>query len=209
MGGTFNPIHIGHLVTAEEARSQFQLDKVLFIPTGSPPHKDVGDHVSPEHRYLMTVLATAANPFFEVSRLEVDHVTTSYTVDTLLALREIYGEDVSFYFITGADAILEIITWKEPSRLAGLCSFIAATRPGYSLSRFDRIIAEAKAKYGDEYPDVRLMQIPALAISSTDIRARVKESRPIRYIVPESVAAYVEKVGLYTGAPAASLGGSS
>lgn len=196
MGGTFNPIHYGHLVTAEEAFHQFSLDLVLFMPSGHPPHKKDGEIISAEDRYLMTVLATSSNPHFSVSRLEIERIGPSYTIDTLRELRKVYGAEVNFYFITGADAILEILTWKDTEKIYELCSFIAATRPGYSLNRFRELHLidddETKPK-----PKIFFMEVPALAISSTDIRNRIKARRPIRYLLPDEVAVYIEKKHLY------------
>jgi nicotinate-nucleotide adenylyltransferase len=190
MGGTFDPIHHGHLVTAEEARAQFHLDEVLFVPTGRPWTK-AHDNVSPaEHRYLMTVIATASNPRFNVSRIEVDREGPTYAVDTLRQLQDEQGAGTELFFITGADAMLEILQWKEPQELFELAHFIAATRPGYNLDVFEQ---ETPA----HDPRVTVMPIPALAISSTDIRARVAEGRPIQYLVPEGVEYYIEKVWLY------------
>jgi nicotinate-nucleotide adenylyltransferase len=191
MGGTFDPIHHGHLVTAEEARVQFRLDEVVFVPTGQPWMKEKNREVSPaEDRYLMTVIATASNPHFSVSRLEVDRGGSTYTVDTLRALREERGPDSELFFITGADAIVEIFHWKDPEEALGLAHFIAATRPGYDLERFE---AEAPTAH----PNISVMTIPALAISSTDVRDRVRGGSPIRYLVPEGVKAYIDKEGLY------------
>ncbi|MBC7332867.1 MAG: nicotinate-nucleotide adenylyltransferase [Actinobacteria bacterium] len=193
MGGTFNPIHYGHLVTAQEALSQFNLDKVIFIPTGDPPHKTDEEIASAEHRYLMTVIATASNSKFFVSRIEIDRKGKSYTIDTLRELRKIYTEDVSLYFITGADAILEILTWKDTAEILTLCKFIAATRPGYDLSRLESL----KKKILDTEDKIFVMEVPALAISSTDIRARIKQQRPIDYLLPEGVCKFILKNGLY------------
>jgi nicotinate-nucleotide adenylyltransferase len=194
MGGTFDPIHYGHLVTAEEALVQFNLDRVVFMPTGRPASKDGREVSDPEQRYLMTVIATASNPDFVVSRMEVDRPGPTYTVDTLEALRDRHGPDAELYFITGADAVWEILTWKDPERVAALCRFIAATRPGYDFARFH------DSEIGKVFADsVDLMEVPALAISSTDIRRRVGERRPTRYLLPESVAAFIEKNGLYRG----------
>lgn len=187
MGGTFDPIHYGHLVTAEEALVQFELEGVLFVPTGRPWMKE-HEVVSPaEDRYLMTVIATASNPLFSVSRVEVDRHGPTYAVDTLRALKD--ETDADLYFVTGSDAILEIVQWKEPQELFELAHFIAATRPGFDLAGF-QVPGEARDA-------VTLMSIPALAISSTDIRERVKGGRPIRYLVPEGVKSYIEKAGLY------------
>jgi nicotinate-nucleotide adenylyltransferase len=190
MGGTFDPIHYGHLVTAEEALWQFSLDEVLFVPTGQPWMKDRPDVSPPEHRYLMTVIAVSSNPHFRVSRLELDREGPTYTVDTLRALKEQYGEKTELFFVSGADAILEIFGWKDPEEILELARFIAATRPGYDIARFER---EAPTRH----PNVEVMSVPALAISSTDIRRRVREGSPIRYLVPEGVKTYIEKSGLY------------
>jgi nicotinate-nucleotide adenylyltransferase len=190
MGGTFDPIHHGHLLTAEEAAVQFGLDEVVFVPTGQPWMKEERDVSSPEHRYLMTVIATASNPRFFVSRLEVDREGPTYTVDTLRELKEQRGGDVDLFFVTGADAVLEIFQWKDPDEILELAHFIAATRPGYDLARFE-------AEEPSRHRNVSVMNIPALAISSTDIRERVREGRPIRYLVPEGVENYIEKAGLY------------
>ena len=189
MGGTFDPIHYGHLVTAEEALVQFGLDEVVFVPTGRPWMK-AGRDVSPaEDRYLMTVIATASNPRFRVSRIEIDREGPTYTVDTLRTLAT-DNPDAELYFVTGADAIFEIFDWKDSHEVLGLAHFIAATRPGYDLRRFEE-------RSESKHPNVSAMNIPALAISSTDVRARVREGRPIRYLLPEGVKSYIEKVGLY------------
>ena len=190
MGGTFDPIHHGHLLTAEEAAVQFGLDEVVFVPTGHPWMKEQKEVSAPEHRYLMSVIATASNPRFSVSRIEVDRAGPTYTVDTLRELKGLDGDEVDLFFVTGADAMLEILQWKDPEEILALAHFIAATRPGYDLTRFE---AEAPTRH----PNVSVMNIPALAISSTDIRKRVGEGRPIRYLVPEGVKSYIEKAGLY------------
>jgi nicotinate-nucleotide adenylyltransferase len=189
MGGTFDPVHHGHLLTAEEAAVQFRLDEVVFVPTGRPWMKEHVEVSAPEHRYLMTVIATASNPRFSVSRLEVDRDGPTYTVDTLRELKLERG-DVDLFFVTGADAMLEILEWKDPEEVLELAHFIAATRPGYDLTRFE-------AGTAIKHPNVSVMNIPALAISSTDIRQRVREGRPIRYLVPEGVESYIAKAGLY------------
>ncbi|MFA5787184.1 MAG: nicotinate-nucleotide adenylyltransferase [Actinomycetota bacterium] len=192
MGGTFDPIHHGHLVTAAEAISQFGLDRVLFVPCGRPWQKS-GSPVSPaEDRYVMTVLATVDHPHFEVSRVEIDRPGPTYAVDTLRRLREEMAGS-PLYFITGADAVLSILTWKDPHELLDLCEIIAATRPGHDLSRLREIAPSAAGR-------VRVMQIPALAISSTDIRERVAKGLPIDYLVPPQVASYIAKRGLYRDA---------
>ena len=192
MGGTFDPIHFGHLVAAEEALVQFNLDKVIFMPTGSPAAKVQAEVSAAEHRYLMTVLATAGNPDFDVSRMEVDREGLTYTIDTLRALRETYGPAAELFFITGADAVWEIVEWKDAADVAGLATFIAATRPGYDLDEARASHDEAQTRFMIEY-----IEVPALAISSTDLRSRVKARRPIRYLTPDSVVSYIEKHGLY------------
>ena len=193
MGGTFDPIHLGHLVAAEEARWQFDLDEVVFVPTGQPWQKPVG--VSPaEDRYLMTVIATASNPAFTVSRLEIDHQGPTYTVDTLRQLRAQSPAGTRLFFITGADAVLQILSWKEPDQVLALAEFIAATRPSFDL---ERLVNEVPGAAGR----VHRMDIPALAISSSDIRARVARGAPIQYLVPDGVARYIQKHALYRASP--------
>jgi len=192
MGGTFDPIHFGHLVTAEEALVQFNLDRVVFMPTGQPPLKSGQPVTSAEHRYLMCVLATASNPDFEVSRMEVDRPGPTYTVDTLRTLRDQVGPSAELFFITGADAVWDILGWKDAEMVADLATFIAATRPGYDLEAARRSHEQSMSRFRIEY-----IEVPALAISSTDIRRRVAEKRPIRYLAPESVVAYIAKHGFY------------
>jgi len=192
MGGTFDPIHFGHLVTAEEALVQFNLDRVVFMPTGHPAFKTHERVTAAEHRYLMTVIATSSNPDFDVSRMEIDRPGLTYTVDTLLDLREIHGPQTDLFFITGADAVWEIVSWKDADRVADLCTFIGATRPGYDLAGVATQYEELATTFHIEY-----IEVPALAISSTDIRRRVSDRRPIRYLVPEAVGAYIRKYGLY------------
>lgn len=190
MGGTFDPIHTGHLVTAEAARHAFSLDRVSFLPAGVPWQKQAREVAPVEDRYLMAIIATAPNPAFEVSRLEIDRNGPTYTRDSLTTIREAQP-DSELFFITGADAILQILTWKDPEALLELATFVAATRPGYDLSELEATIPGGLADR------VKRFEIPALAISSTDIRARVREGRPIRYLVPDGVAAHIYKAGLY------------
>ncbi|MBI3648447.1 MAG: nicotinate-nucleotide adenylyltransferase [Actinobacteria bacterium] len=190
MGGTFDPIHYGHLVTAEEALVQLRLDEVLFVPTGRPWMKEHEVVSAAEDRYLMTVIATASNPRFSVSRMEIDREGATYTADTLRSLREQTGAGTELFFISGADAILEILHWREPEEVFELAHFIAATRPGYDLAHFE-------AAAPPLHPEITVMQVPALAISSTDIRRRVADGRPLRYLVPEGVKSYIEKRELY------------
>ena len=197
MGGTFDPIHYGHLVTAEQAREALDLDLVLFMPSGNPAFKQDQEVSSPEDRYAMTVLATAANPAFYASRFEIDRPGITYTVDTLRALRAAYDDDVELYFITGADAIMDILTWHNAQEMASLATFIAATRPGYDINKACLRIESSGFPF-----DVRYIEIPALAISSTNIRTRVAEGKSVRYLTSESVIGYINKNDLYTHANA-------
>jgi len=197
MGGTFNPIHHGHLVTAQEALDQFCLDQVIFIPTGDPPHKIEDFLADAEDRYLMTVIAISSNDNFFISRAEIDRKGKSYTIDTVKELRSIYGMDTELFFITGADAILEILTWKNTEEIVILAKFIAATRPGYDLSKIEDLKSTLFRSKQEADEGISIMEIPALAISSTDIRKRIKQTRPINYLVPEGVNNYIIKHGLY------------
>jgi len=197
MGGTFNPIHHGHLVTAQEALSQFGLDRVIFIPTGDPPHKVEDRLASAEDRYIMAVIATSSNSSFFVSRIEIEREGKSYTIDTVRLLKKIYGHDSQLFFITGADAILEILTWKDTDEIVSLCKFIAATRPGYNLARLDELRKRLFRSKIVTDKRIFVMEIPALSISSTDIRNRLRDNRPIDYLVPEGVSNYILKHGLY------------
>ncbi len=186
MGGTFDPIHHGHLVAASEVAHIFALDEVIFVPTGQPYQKD-GRQVSPaEDRYLMTVIATASNPRFSVSRVDIDRPGPTYTIDTLHELRAANNPQDELYFITGADALAEILTWHDVDELFTLAHFVGCTRPGHRLS-------------GAGLPDnkVSLVEIPALAISSTECRARVEAGEPVWYLVPDGVVQYIAKRKLY------------
>ncbi len=194
MGGTFNPIHIGHLVAAEAVRQELGIERVIFIPTGNSPHKE-NDPMYNEHRYLMAVLATVTNPYFEVSRMEIDRTGKSYTVDTVKELRYMCSKDCEIYFITGADAIEQILTWKDPEELLSICRFVAVTRPGYDKTRLEKTINTLKKKYKG---NIVFLEVPALSISSTDIRNRVVANKTIKYLVPDSVENYILKFGLYS-----------
>lgn len=194
MGGTFDPIHYGHLVAAEVVRAEFGLDKVIFIPAGRPPHKQSQSITGSEHRYCMTVLATSSNPDFEVSRIEVDKNELTYTINTVKDLKRIYGENSEIYFITGADAVLELLTWYKIRELLTLCKFIAVTRPGFDKRDLEQKVAEITSKYDGE---IICIEVPLLAISSTDIRERHRNGKPIKYLLPEAVEEYIEKNQLY------------
>jgi nicotinate-nucleotide adenylyltransferase len=191
MGGTFDPIHHGHLVAASEVASRFDLDEVVFVPTGQPWQKTERQVSSAEDRYLMTVIATASNPRFTVSRVDIDRPGMTYTVDTLRDIRAERGDDVDLYFITGADALTQILTWRDAERLFDLAHFVGCTRPGVELA------SPAIAQLPQDR--VTVMEIPALAISSTDCRQRVSEREPIWYLVPDGIVQYIAKRGLYSG----------
>jgi nicotinate-nucleotide adenylyltransferase len=186
MGGTFDPIHHGHLVAGSEVAHIFALDELIFVPTGQPYQKD-DRKVSPaEDRYLMTVIATASNPRFSVSRVDIDRPGPTYTIDTLRDLHEANGPDADLYFITGADALENILTWHDVDTLFSLAHFVGCTRPGHRLT-------------GAGLPDgkVSLVEIPALAISSSECRARVAAGEPVWYLVPDGVVQYIAKRHLY------------
>lgn len=188
MGGTFDPIHHGHLVAASEVADRFNLDEVIFVPTGQPWQK-AGKTISPaEDRYLMTVIATASNPRFSVSRVDIDRDGPTYTIDTLRDLREQFPDE-ELYFITGADALASIMSWHDWEEMFQLAEFVGVTRPGYEL-REDMLPADIQRR-------VHLVEIPAMAISSTDCRARAAEGRPVWYLVPDGVVQYIAKNRLY------------
>lgn len=195
MGGTFDPIHHGHLVAASEVAHRFDLQRVIFTPTGLPWHKNP-TATSPEDRYLMTVIATAADPRFEVSRVDIDRDGPTYTVDTLRDLQrdfddEYAGDSAEWFFITGADALADIVGWRDPDGIVERAHLVGVTRPGHHLT--DPGLPEGK---------VTLIEIPALAISSSDIRARVAAGEPVDYLVPEGVARWIRKQHLYEGSTA-------
>jgi len=195
MGGTFDPIHYGHLLMAEEARQAFALDDVVFVPNGRPAHKKAYLVSSPEERYAMTLLATGSNPCFSASRIEIERPGPSYTIDTLREFRRLYPDLDALYFITGADAVLEILTWHESDNLARECQFIAVTRPGFVLDQLHDLV-------DTEFLDrVHYLPIPNIEISSTDIRRRVREGRSIKYLTPEPVEAYIQQQDLYRFLP--------
>ena len=192
MGGTFDPIHNGHLVAAEQAFDDLGLDLVVFMPAGRPAFKQDKDVTTGEDRYAMTLLATSDNPHFVSSRFEIDRDGVTYTADTLRLMRGLYPDNVRFYFITGADAVADIVTWRDAEDIAKLARIVAATRPGYDLS----IAHEAIEKSGLPF-DVTYLEIPALAISSTYLRARAEMGQSLRYLTPDSVSGYIRKHGLY------------
>jgi len=185
MGGTFDPIHHGHLVAASEVADRFGLEEVIFVPTGQPWQKSDREVTPAEDRYLMTVIATASNPRFTVSRVDIDRDGPTYTADTLADLSRLHP-DAELYFITGADALSQILSWRKVDELFEMAHFVGVTRPGYRLG-------------GEHLPagSVTLVEVPAMAISSTDCRARVAEGRPVWYLVPDGVVQYIAKRKLY------------
>ncbi|MDY5584991.1 MAG: nicotinate-nucleotide adenylyltransferase [Arcanobacterium sp.] len=185
MGGTFDPIHHGHLVAASEVQARFGLDEVIFVPTGQQPYKKNRKVTLAEHRYLMTVIATANNPRFNVSRVDIDREGTTYTVDTLRDLAELYP-DAEWGFITGADVLPQILGWKDSGQLWDLAHFIGVNRPGHELDTT-----------GLPEGTFDLLEVPAMAISSTDIRNRAGVGNPIWYLVPDGVVQYINKHQLY------------
>jgi nicotinate-nucleotide adenylyltransferase len=186
MGGTFDPIHHGHLVAASEVQAWFDLDEVVFVPTGQPWQKADREVSAAEDRYLMTVIATASNPRFSVSRVDLDRSGPTYTVDTLNDIRSERGPEWDLYFITGADALEQILSWRDLDELFDLAHFVGCTRPGHTLSATG--LPEGK---------VTLVEVPALAISSTECRDRVRQGEPIWYLVPDGIVQYISKRHLY------------
>ena len=189
MGGTFDPIHLGHLMIAEAVWNEYRLDKILFIPSANPPHKS-NVLTSAKHRFNMALLATCSNPHFEVSSIEMERQGPSYTVDTIKELKQIYGDKAELYFIIGADSIKELPTWHNIDELLTLCHFVATRRPGYEPDL--KLVEE---DYKDA--DIRVLETPELEISSTDIRRRIKKGYSIQYITTEQVQQYIRKEGLY------------
>lgn len=188
MGGTFDPVHHGHLVAASEVQARYRLDEVVFVPTGRPWQKDDAEVSPAEHRYLMTVVATASNPRFTVSRVDIDRPGPTYTIDTLRDLH--HGRpEAEMYFITGADALADIFTWRNAEELFGLANFVGCTRPGYAM--------DPQMLTAIPSDRVTLVEIPALAISSTDCRERKRRGEPVWYLVPDGVVQYIAKYDLY------------
>ena len=191
MGGTFDPIHYGHLRAADDACAAFELSEVIFVPTGQPPHKSGQVVSSASQRYIMTVLATIDCPYFSVSRIEIDRTGKSYTIDTLKSLRVMpQYEDTEFYFITGLDAVLDIVSWKNPQEVTELCKFVAVSRYGYTHKRMEELPEELRMK-------IIPLEIPLLARSSTELRDRVRRNWSIRFLVPPNVDDFIRKNGLY------------
>jgi nicotinate-nucleotide adenylyltransferase len=196
MGGTFDPIHYGHLFAAEEARDELALEKIVFIPTGTPPHKTYKGMAAARDRYEMTLLAIAGNDGFDISKIETDRPGMSYTLDTLKAMRDLYPSR-GLFFITGMDAVLDIVKWRAPFEISRLCTIVVVKRPGYGNDELEKLPGEIKNS-------LRVIGAPMLDISATEIRRRVREGRGVRYLMPEAVRAHIRKKNLYT-----SLGGES
>jgi nicotinate-nucleotide adenylyltransferase len=190
MGGTFDPVHLGHLVAASEVAHLFELDEVVFVPTGQPWQKTTREVTSAEDRYLMTVIATAEDPRFSVSRVDIDRPGPTYTVDTLRDLRALYGDGVELFFITGADALNQILTWRDHDEVLRLAHLVGVTRPNHPL-----------IDPGLPAGTVSLVQVPGMAISSTLCRRRAALDEPLSYLVPDGVMRYIAKRALYTNEP--------
>lgn len=187
MGGTFNPIHHAHLLSAEQVRDGLGYDRILFVPSARPPHKDSRDIIHPEHRYQMTLLATGDNPYFEVSRIELDRVGPSYAIQTVKELQASYGKDCELAWVIGADSLIEFKIWKDFDELLDICHFIATTRPNYS---FDKVPFDIRSR-------VQIFPVTEMGISATEIRERLRSGHSIRYIVPKAVMEYIERHQLY------------
>lgn len=193
IGGTFDPVHIGHLFIAETVQREYNLEKVIFVPASNPPHKQATFVTSVLHRYIMAVKATADNDSFAVSTIEISRNGLSYSIDTVKEIMDLYGEETDIFFVTGADTIAELPTWNRIDQLLRICHFVGTARPG-CLSGFDKI----REHFGDiGQKRIHRLSTPELEISSTDIRERVKTGRSIRYIVPERVEKYIRQNGLY------------
>ena len=194
MGGTFDPIHLGHLSAAEAVRRKYEPQRVLFIPSGKPPHKNGAAISDGEHRYKMALLATAEHPHFDVSRVELDKPELSYTVETLRTLRELLPEGADIFLIIGADAAEEILTWKKPDEIAAQCKLVAVTRPGVDAASIENHIAKLKRRFRKNF---EILNVPRMEISATEIRRRVSSGEPARFMLPEKVFEYIKQNGLY------------
>ncbi|OPZ84837.1 MAG: Nicotinate-nucleotide adenylyltransferase [Firmicutes bacterium ADurb.Bin419] len=193
-GGTFNPIHYGHLIVAEMVRDEFGLEKILFVPSGMPPHKDLRDVAGAEHRFNMVRQAVNNNPYFFESRVEVERGGYTYTIDTLKNLRQTYGKDAKLYYIIGADVLSDLLTWRNYQEVFGICEFIAVLRPGNGIEVFNRQMEYLRDNFGAV---IHFMDTPLIEISSTEIRNRIKQGKSIKYLVPDSVEDYIKENRLY------------
>ncbi len=195
MGGTFDPIHNGHLIIAENSRINFNLDKIIFIPTGMPAHKIKNGITSDNHRYKMVLLSINSNPYFSISPLEIEREGITYTIDTIKYLMS-KNEDTEYYFIMGSDSLYNFHKWKDYKELLNLCKFIVAKRPNQNNNKLEERIKELNNISSNT---IQILEFPMIDISSTDIRERVSLNKSIKYLVPESVEIYIEKYGLYRG----------
>lgn len=195
LGGTFDPIHSGHLIIAEGIREEFQLDKVIFIPTGNPPHKKLQMVTDAEYRYDMVCEALKGNPYFEESRIEIERKGYTYTIDTLNVLKEQYKGVARLYYMIGADVLFDLLTWKDYEKVFKTCEFIAALRPGSDREKFRKQISYLETSFCAK---INQADIPLIEISATMIRDRVKEGKSLRYLVPEAVEVYIKSKGLYS-----------
>ncbi|MBN1933147.1 MAG: nicotinate-nucleotide adenylyltransferase [Anaerolineae bacterium] len=192
IGGTFDPIHLGHLIVAEQVRTRLELDRMIFIPAGLPPHKLDEAITDPRHRLEMVRLATADNPYFALSRVDIDRLGPSYTVDTVRLFLDNWGARAELYFLLGSDSLAELPSWRQPDQLIHLCRIVAVGRPGYNvnLAELDRLLPGVTNL-------IHIVDTPTLDISSSDIRRRVREGRSIRYLVPQAVEQYIDEHHLY------------
>lgn len=193
-GGTFDPVHHGHLISAECIRHQYKLDRIIFIPTGMPPHKKLINVTDAEHRFNMLCRAIETNPFFSVSRIEIERPGFTYTVDTLNQMMREFDDETKLFYIIGADVVHDLLTWKEYKKVFALCEFIAALRPGYKKQDFEEAAQNLRLNYKAR---IHLAKIPLIEISSTLVRERVKNNESIKYLVPEGVEEYIAEHGLY------------
>ncbi|MEI7884269.1 MAG: nicotinate-nucleotide adenylyltransferase [Clostridia bacterium] len=194
MGGTFDPIHLGHLVLAESVRESLELQEVIFVPTALPPHKELINITNSKHRYEMVKNAIATNPFFSITDFEIQHEDISYTIDTIKHLMEKNNYEVDLFFITGADALMQILTWRDIEELLVLCNFVAATRPGTNISELKTFMSSLPMCFQEK---IQLLVMPALDISSTLIRQRINKGKSIKYLVTAEVEEYIYEHELY------------
>lgn len=193
-GGTFDPPHVGHLAAAEHVRQVHHLDQVIFVPAGRPPHKSGDRLTAARHRYLMTVLATLENPYFTVSRVEIERRGVSYTVDTLRQLRSDFGEEHEYFFLIGYDALNTFHTWKSPEQILQMCRLVALARPGYSLEGLPKTLGSLYTDYHDRFI---ITEMPQFDVSSREIRRQIAQGISVRYRIHELVLNYIERFGLY------------
>jgi nicotinate-nucleotide adenylyltransferase len=193
LGGTFDPIHLGHLIIAEDVRQKLSLEEVLFVPAGQPWLKGDRQISAAQHRLEMVLLATASNPHFNVATIELEHPGPTYSIDTVMDLKATHGAGAQIYFIVGFDALAELSSWKEPGRLIKVCHVVGVRRPGHGdldLQALDAAVAGASEH-------IMVVDVPQIDISASEIRKRVSQGRSVRYLVPEAVEQYIAQHGLY------------